>query len=504
PPVLCDPPCPAGFSCVDGSCCSFKDATCDGVDDDCDGETDDDYVVIPSCGKGVCKDGSVPSSCVDGVETPCEPGPPDEDEDQTCDGLDGDCDGFKDEDYPVEADCGEGWCQDTAAPSSCAGGVESPCVPGAPAEGTDLSCDGVDGDCDGETDEDYEVVSACGKGWCLLAANPSSCEGGLETPCMPGTKAEATDVTCDGVDGDCDGATDEDYAPKLSCGKGWCQWSNQPSTCIGGVETPCLPGTPLGATDASCDGVDGDCDGVADDDYVSDETCGLGACRWTNTPSTCSGGVELPCKPGVPATSDGDCDLVDDDCNGEADEDADPPCDAGDPVLGLEVEILTEVGLPAGLAEELGDGSYLGRIVDLTDAGAGGDVHADAHGNPSAAVPLQVAPGPVNQVLLALHADEVHADGATVHALISATDAMGAGVDEDTEVRILALFDGESWWTDAQPAGDGIFSAGIEVPPQAFDGGGELLVQAVSGIHSSTVMTCQVVSSPAAPAPPAG
>ena len=35
----------------------------------------------------------------------------------------------------------------------------------------------------------------------------------------PGTPAELTDVTCDGVDGDCDGPSDEDYVPDGSCGR---------------------------------------------------------------------------------------------------------------------------------------------------------------------------------------------------------------------------------------------------------------------------------------------
>ncbi|MEA2069438.1 MAG: MopE-related protein, partial [Verrucomicrobiota bacterium] len=85
--------------------------------------------------------------------------------------------------------------------------------------------------------------------------------------CTPGTAA-ADDATCDGVDDDCDDATDEDYqALQTSCGIGACAATGVTS-CIGGTEQDsCSPGT-AAADDATCDGVDDDCDGSADEDSV--------------------------------------------------------------------------------------------------------------------------------------------------------------------------------------------------------------------------------------------
>ena len=69
---------------------------------------------------------------------------------------------------------------------------------------------------------------------------PSSCtDGGVEVACVPGTRLSATDATCNGIDDDCDGVTDEDYVPVAQCGLGYCLATSTPSSCAGGVETAC-------------------------------------------------------------------------------------------------------------------------------------------------------------------------------------------------------------------------------------------------------------------------
>ncbi|MEZ4471754.1 MAG: MopE-related protein [bacterium] len=195
---------------------------------------------------------------------PCQPAPPAQN-DLSCDGADDDCDGTADEDYQA-ALCGTGVCREGAQPSSCVGGVERLCVPGAP-DGDDADCDGRDNDCDGRVDEGYQPVVACGAGACAANPQPSRCEFGREIPCQPGLPVGG-DLDCNGVDDDCDGRTDEGYVENRICGRGVCAALAIPSTCRGGVETPCQPGQPAAPVDDDCDGQDSDCDGVIDDEVV--------------------------------------------------------------------------------------------------------------------------------------------------------------------------------------------------------------------------------------------
>jgi hypothetical protein len=312
------------------------DINCDGIDEDGDGRFDEDYAVV-RCGVGAC---AATSSCVEGVETPCVAGQPAA-SDGTCDGIDDDCNGAADEDYAV-VDCGVGAC---ARSSSCDAGEETPCVPGQ-AAASDANCNGVDEDCSGAADEDFQP-SSCGTGAC---AATSSCVAGEFTACAPGQPA-AGDATCDGVDDDCDANTDEDYEVVESCGLGVCADLSIPSSCVEGEETACVEGDPLGAVDGVCDGVDADCDGLTDEDveraptdatcddqdddcdgaidedYVVDAGCGVGACANNVTPSSCIDGVETACRQNMAAPDDATCDNIDDDCDGNTDEDVVPAAD---------------------------------------------------------------------------------------------------------------------------------------------------------------------------------
>ncbi len=311
-------------NCVPGQ--GGPDDDCDGTDDDCDGLADEHFVEVQTeCGLGECAaTGAV--RCVGGVEVDsCRPGPA-EAADLVCDTRDEDCDGATDEDYaPRDTTCGVGACGAQGRTFCEAGTVGDDCVPGEGAD-DDPSCDGADDDCDRATDEDYApVATECGVGACVNAGATGCEDGAVVDGCEP-RPAAPNDAACDGVDSDCDGATDEDARPRpVTCGIGACRRDGEARCEDGDPVTDCVPGQPGGADD-DCDGTDDDCDGAADEDFVEEATaCGSGVCAAQGQLRCVNGGELDTCVPGDPGDPDDDCDGVDDNCNGTADENYQPP-----------------------------------------------------------------------------------------------------------------------------------------------------------------------------------
>ncbi|MCK6551504.1 hypothetical protein L6R52_37050, partial [Myxococcota bacterium] len=108
--------------------------------------------------------------------------------------------------------------------------------------------------------------TTCGTGACASSGLMVCASGALVDTCQPGAPA-ASDATCDGLDEDCDGAIDEDYvALGTSCGVGACTATGGTSCVAGGVVDSCTATSPRAAGDYACDGVDDDCDGATDED----------------------------------------------------------------------------------------------------------------------------------------------------------------------------------------------------------------------------------------------
>jgi len=112
----------------------------------------------------------------------------------------------------------------------------------------------LDSDQDGFGDPDVSDQfegSVCPDGWVDNALDCDDSDGAINP--------DADDIACDGVDDDCDGTPDQDYAP-YTCGLGECE---EMSTCTAGFED-CTPGEP---EDEICDDeLDNDCDGLTDRD----------------------------------------------------------------------------------------------------------------------------------------------------------------------------------------------------------------------------------------------
>ncbi len=296
------------------------DEACDGVDNDCDSEIDEDAVdaapFYPDAdGDGAGDAAGEVLACAAPEGFVAEAGDCDDADDtsfpgadEVCDGDDNDCDSETDEDaldartFYADADA-DGF-GDAAAPTAACelpvGFVEdaTDCDDAQPAAfpGATETCDGIDNDCDAVADEDdaadaptwFADLDTDGFGDPLNSA--VACAAPL------GFVADANDCddasidvnpvgveVCDGIDNDCDGATDPatsvDALSFYADGDG--DTFGDPAV----AETACAasPGFVADATDCDdaqgavnpaaielCDSVDNDCDTVTDENDADD------------------------------------------------------------------------------------------------------------------------------------------------------------------------------------------------------------------------------------------
>ena len=317
-----------------------SDEICNGVDDDCDGSTDESF---PTMGEGC--DTELPGICAAGtrqcedagdgtVAVLCVPGvaPNPERPEVLCDGVDEDCDGETDEGNPEGGEACQsdlpGLCLQGTLTCTEAGVICQPDL--AVGERGEL-CNTFDDDCDGSTDEDFPTLGAAcsaGQGMCAREGTLICAEGGADVICdaEPGAPAEAE--RCDGVDDDCDGATDEAYADlgeACEVGVGACVRAGIRVCGLDGDGTTC-GATPGEGGVEQCDGIDNDCDGSADEDF---QALGLGQpcvddsgqCPSPGVYVCAEGGGGLACAADPVAPVPETCDGEDNDCDGQIDED---------------------------------------------------------------------------------------------------------------------------------------------------------------------------------------
>ncbi|MDP2308968.1 MAG: MopE-related protein [Pseudomonadota bacterium] len=385
---------PAGHSenggdCDDAIAAVNPDAAevCDTLDNDCNGLTDEStatgastfYADTDDDGFGSATTSVVSCSAPSGYvsdATDCDdragavnPGAA-----EVCDGDDNDCDGATDDDAAIDAVT---WYRDSDSDSyGSPGTTDIGCTQpsGYVSTATDCddsdrgvypgaaeTCDGEDDDCDGTVDDSatdglayYDDDDGDGYGDPASVSYSCTALSGKVTnsgDCNDATATASPADTeyCDGIDNDCDGATDETTAADVdtwyldSDGDGYGLSTastiacDRPSGYVS-ISGDCNDGNLAirpGATEV-CDSADNDCDGTADENdavdaatwYRDADTDGYGtvgttftSCRvpagYTASSTDCNDS-DRTAYPGAAET----CDSVDDDCDGTVDEGA--------------------------------------------------------------------------------------------------------------------------------------------------------------------------------------
>ncbi len=351
--------CAAGVATCSGG--TPKAETCNGADDNCNGQTDeegaanctvyyrdddgdrygrDDDFKCLCAPKGVYT-ATVGHDC-DDTKASVNPGAT-----EVCNGIDDNCDGITDPagsanctKYYVDADSDTWGVTGTdtclcAAPASNAATRDGDCNDNDAAihPGASEVCNGIDDNCNGSTDEGNPGGGvACQTGLLgVCAAGTTACQVGGTIGCVQ--NVQATAETCNGVDDNCDGNTDEDGAQ--GCTTLYLDTDGDTWGAIGSARCLCSGQVPAGYTATrgqDCDdlhanvnpampelcstvGVDDNCNGLTDEEgatgchtfFRDQDLDGWGS--QTETKCLCAAAGEYT------ATKSGDCCDTDDRAN---------------------------------------------------------------------------------------------------------------------------------------------------------------------------------------------
>lgn len=297
-----------------GECGSEPVELCNGRDDDCDGEKDEDFgteILGParglgascSIGYGECRGQGEMVCAFDGQSTVCgaREGAAAQ---EVCDGEDNDCDNQTDEDFPLlNQTCvvGQGECQREGIWVCNPSDETTIFCSLAPGQPTEELCDGLDNNCNGQTDE--ELTQPCGEATGECEPGTQTCVQGFWTECLGGRSPEPE--ICDGKDNDCDSQIDN------------------------GVLNACGECGPV--SEERCNNQDDDCDGEIDEDWknrglASDLgqpcTVGWGICAVQSEMICTADGRATVCSAAdqIVQPQPEKCDGQDNNCDGQIDE----------------------------------------------------------------------------------------------------------------------------------------------------------------------------------------
>jgi hypothetical protein len=315
---------------------------CDALDHDCNeipdapgGENLDPAILGSPCH-------NLPAPCVQGVVIGCdlsmshpwytnpsyvcssdERGPMTE----TCNGVNDDCDGQTDEGFNLGLPCdgGDGdLCLEGQIACDGMGGAVCNDGTGTNAE----LCDFVDNNCNGVNNEGFVTGTPCdGPDADLCNEGAMVCAvGGMSTVCsdVSGDNIEL----CNNGDDDCDGQTDEGFPQKgQACDGG------DTDMCIEGVFVCNGPGTGVTCNDNTgntvelCDATDNDCDGTNNEGFALGVPCdGSDSDMCIEGVTVCAGnGMGTVCSDNTSGTTE-TCNNVDDDCDMTVDDGAGATC----------------------------------------------------------------------------------------------------------------------------------------------------------------------------------
>ena len=234
---------------------------CNEIDDDCDDAIDEGFDALGqpcTVEEGTCASEGVFACDADGTATLCD-APPPESSQELCDMLDNDCDGSTDEAFDLrtdEANCG-----------TCGRVCD---LPNAASVCVDSDC-GISDCADGFRDANRDAADGCE---CVES------NGGIEL--------------CDGLDNNCDGVIDEGFEVGVNCMIEQDACSSAGVTACSDMGAIFCDAPPIVIGEELCNGMDDDCDGALDETFDTD---GDGA-------PACDIDCDAPCPDGV------DCDTV--------------------------------------------------------------------------------------------------------------------------------------------------------------------------------------------------